>query len=49
MAINHLARTKLSGRLYVECHCSQDAAYGPASLAFSSCSHCWPSSSSINS
>ena len=49
MAINELARSKLSGRMYVECHCSQDAAYVPASLAFSSFSHCWPSSRSINS
>ena len=49
MAINPLARTKLSGRMYVECHCSQNAAYGPASLVFSSFSPCWPSSSSITS
>jgi hypothetical protein len=49
MAINQLARTTLSGRLYVECHCSQDVAYVPASLAFFSFSPCWPSSSSSNS
>jgi hypothetical protein len=49
MAINQLAWTKLSGRMYVGCHCSQDAAYVLASLAFSSFSHCWLSSSSINS
>jgi hypothetical protein len=49
MAINPLAQTKLSGRMSVACHCSQDAAYGPASQAFSSFSRCWPNSSSINS
>ena len=49
MAMHQLARTKLSGRMYVGCHCSQDAAYVPASLAFSSFSRCWPSSGSINS
>jgi hypothetical protein len=49
MVINQRARTKLSGRMYVECHCSQDTVYVPASLAFSSFSPCWPSSSSSNS
>jgi hypothetical protein len=49
MARNQLARIKLSGRMCVGCHCSQDTAYGPASLAFFSFSHCWPSSSSITS
>jgi Helix-turn-helix domain len=49
VAMNQLARTKPSGRMCVGCRCPQDAAYGPASLAFSSFSRCWPSSSSINS
>ena len=49
MAIHQLARTQLSGRMGVGCHCSQDAAYGPASLALFSFSPCWPSSSAITS
>ena len=49
VAMNPLARPRLSGRMCVGCHCPQDAAYVAASLAFSSFSRCWPSSSSINS
>jgi hypothetical protein len=48
-AMHQLARTRPSGRMCVGCRCPQDAAYGPASLAFSSFSRCWPSSGSINS
>jgi hypothetical protein len=48
VAMYQLARTRPSGRMCVGCRCPQDAAYGPASLAFSSFSRCWPSSSSIN-
>jgi len=43
-----LARSKLSGRMPVACHCSQDAADGPASQAFSSFARCWPNSSALN-
>ena len=49
VAMHHLARTRPSGRMCVGCRCPQDAAYGPASLAFSSFSRCWPNPSSINS
>ena len=48
-AMHQLARTRPSGRMCVGCRCPQDAAYGPASRAFSSFSRCWPNSSSINS
>lgn len=47
--IHQLARTMPSLRMCVGCRCPQDAAYAPASRAFSSFSRCWPSSGSINS
>ena len=49
MAMHQLAQTRPSGRMCVGCRCPQDAAYGPASLAFSSFFRCWPNSGSINS
>jgi hypothetical protein len=48
-AMHQLARTRPSGRMCVGCRCPQDAAYVPASLAFSSFSRYWPNSGSINS
>jgi hypothetical protein len=49
MARHPLAQTGPSGRMCGGCRGLQDAAYGPASLAFSSFSRCWPTSGSINS
>jgi hypothetical protein len=47
--LNQLARTRPSGRMCIGYRCPQDAAYAPASRAFSSFSRCWPNSSLINS